>query len=513
VGNGASDPLKTAIDKNAIDKTAIDKTLNSVESSVESSVRGEGEILRAEIITIGDEILRGEIVDSNKALMSERLHDIEVEPRFQTSVLDHPEEMADAFRRAVDRAEVVLVSGGLGPTRDDLTTEVLAETFGLKLVLHAPSLETIQTFFRQLGRDMTENNAKQAYFPDPSEVLPNPVGTAPGFMLDTTGFVGSDALIFAMPGVPSELELMLEQQVLPRVLSHIAQVRGETGGRAMRARLLRTFGLGESTLDAELEQIARSGGVELGFRTSFPDNFLRPVVRSASADEADAKLESVCGEIYDLLGHVVYGEDEETLPTVVGRLLCENGATIATAESCTGGLLAEQISQIAGASQYFMGGVVAYSNQVKMDQLDVPEALLTEHGAVSEPVAVAMAEGVLERFGTDFGVSTTGISGPDGGTDEKPVGLVCVALARRDAETGAVTTHVDHFIFPLDRVRHRTLTVQVALDWVRRSLLGVELVSPSLLRRRGGTAPPSPTASPQAPPPKSSGSGTEGGNA
>jgi len=453
------------------------------------------EIFRAEIITIGDEILRGEIVDSNKALMSERLHDIEVEPRFHTSVLDHPEEMADAFRRAVARAEVVLVSGGLGPTRDDLTTKVLAETFGRKLVLDAPSLETIQRFFRQLGRDMTENNAKQAYFPDRAEVLPNPVGTAPGFMLEISergdALDTIEPLIFAMPGVPRELELMLDQQVLPRVLARIAQARGETGGRAMRAKLLRTFGLGESTLDAELEQIARSGGVELGFRTSFPDNFLRPVVRSASAEEAEAKLESVCGEIYDLLGHVIYGEDDETLPAVVGRLLAESGATIATAESCTGGLLAEQITRIAGASQYFAGGVVAYSNEIKMAQLGVPEDLLVKHGAVSEPVAVAMAEGVLDRFGTDFGVSTTGISGPDGGTDEKPVGLVCVALARRDARTGAVTTHVDHFIFPLDRVRHRALTVQIALDWVRRSLLGVELVSPSLLRRRGGAAPPS----------------------
>jgi nicotinamide-nucleotide amidase len=294
-----------------------------------------------------------------------------------------------------------------------------------------------------------------------------------------------------MPGVPRELELMLDQQVLPRVLSRLAQARGETGGRVMRTKLLRTFGLGESTLDAKLEAIARSEGVELGFRTSFPDNFLRPVVRSASAEEAEAKLESVCREIYDLLGHVVYGEDDDTLPAVVGRLLVERGATIATAESCTGGLLAEQITEIAGASQYFVGGVVAYSNEIKMAQLDVPEELLVKHGAVSEPVAVAMAEGVLNRFGTDFGVSTTGISGPDGGTDEKPVGLVCVALARRDAQSGTVTTHVDNFIFPLDRVQHRALTVQVALDWVRRSLLGVELVSPSLLRRRGGAAPPS----------------------
>jgi nicotinamide-nucleotide amidase len=264
----------------------------------------------------------------------------------------------------------------------------------------------------------------------------------------------------------------------------------------MRVRLLRTFGLGESTLDAELKGISQvaeaapgadtSTSVELGFRTSFPDNYLRPVVRAASAAEAEARLESVCREIREILGAVVYGEGDDTLAAVVGGLLVKAGATIATAESCTGGLLAEQITQVAGASQYFAGGVIAYANQVKVAQLGVSQELLDAHGAVSQPVAVAMAEGVRSRFDTNFGVSTTGISGPDGGSEEKPVGLVCVAVARRGAET-----HVDSFIFPLDRQRHRTLTVQIALDWVRRSLLEIELVSPSLLRRRAAATPSS----------------------
>lgn len=459
----------------------------------------QSEVLCAEIITIGDEVLRGEIVDSNKALLSQRLHDVEIETRFQTSVLDHPGEMADAFRRAAGRADVVLVSGGLGPTRDDLTTEVLAETFGRKLVLDESSLETIRNFFSQLGREMSENNEKQAYFPAEAEVLLNPVGTAPGFMLEVSD--GGGCVFFAMPGVPRELRLMLEEQVLPRLLERAAGsnslAAGAAAPRAMRARLLRTFGLGESTLDTELKHIALEEGVELGFRTAFPDNYLRPVVRCATAEEADAKLEAVCLEIRGDLGAVVYGEGEETMAAVVGRLLSEHGATIATAESCTGGLIAGQITEIAGSSEYFVGGVVSYSNEIKQSQLGVPVEMLAEHGAVSEPVAVAMAEGVRSRFDTDFGISTTGISGPGGGTETKPVGLVCVALARR-----GMPTHVDNFVFPLDRVRHRTLTVQVALDWVRRSLLGVELVSPSLLRRRGGAAPPSPqtlSTSPQAP--------------
>jgi len=285
-----------------------------------------------------------------------------------------------------------------------------------------------------------------------------------------------------MPGVPRELALMLEEQVLPRVLSRLNH---GGAGRAMRARLLRTFGLGESSLDAELAHFALESGMELGFRTAFPDNYLRPVVRAAGVEEAEAKLEEACQHIRAHLGDVVYGEGDETMAAAVGRLLIEHGATIATAESCTGGLIAEKLTEIPGSSAYVMGGVVAYANEIKAVHLGVPEALLERHGAVSAPVAKAMAEGVRERFGTDFGVSTSGISGPDGGTPEKPVGTVCVALARKGAET-----HCERFVFPLDRIRHRTLTAQVALDWVRRSLLGVELVGPSLLRRRGGAAPP-----------------------
>ena len=200
------------------------------------------EILRAEVLTIGDEVLRGEIVDSNKALMSERLHDVEIETRFQTSVLDHPEEMADAFKRAASRADVVLVSGGLGPTRDDLTTEVLAQTFGRELVLDDASLETIRTFFSQLGRDMSENNAKQAYFPAQAEVLLNPVGTAPGFMLDVDlgAEEGGECVFFAMPGVPRELKLMLDEQVLPRLLARAANKGGAQKPRAIWASRLST---------------------------------------------------------------------------------------------------------------------------------------------------------------------------------------------------------------------------------------------------------------------------------
>ena len=243
--------------------------------------------MRGEVLTIGDELLRGEIVDSNKSFLSDRLLQLDIETDYHASVRDVPEHMIDAFHRAAERSDVVLVSGGLGPTRDDLTAEVLGEAFGRKLVLDEAALEGIRAFFASVGREMTENNASQAYFPEGAELLDNPIGTAPGFLLGVR-----DTLFFCMPGVPREMMRMMDEQVLPRLAA-----RGDTPGRVVRATLLRTFGMGESTLDAELSDLARSEAVSLGFRTSFPDNYLRPVARADSAEEAEALLAQVCEAI------------------------------------------------------------------------------------------------------------------------------------------------------------------------------------------------------------------------
>jgi nicotinamide-nucleotide amidase len=432
--------------------------------------------VKAEVITIGDELLRGEIVDSNKSFLSERLLTLDIETHWHSSVRDDPPAMTDAFHRAAQRAQVVLVSGGLGPTRDDLTAEVLAQSFGRKLVLDPAALETIRAFFRSVGREMTENNAKQALFPEGAEVLPNPVGTAPGFMVEERG-----ALFFCMPGVPRELMRMMDEQVLPRVAR-----RTGASPQVVRATLLRTFGMGESALDAELADIAQGGAVSLGFRTAFPDNYLRPVARAATAAEADVLLAETCRAIRERLGALVYGEGDETLEAVVGRLLRERKRTVAVAESCSGGLVAQKLTDVPGSSAYFKGGVVAYANSAKRDMLGVPAELLDRYGAVSDEVARAMAEGARARFRTDLAVATTGIAGPGGGTPEKPLGLVHIALADADR------THSDHFVFPLDRPRHRILSSQVALDWLRRSLLGLELVGPTLMRRSGGGNAPGP---------------------
>ena len=436
------------------------------------ALRARGRRVKAEVLTIGDELLRGEIVDSNKSFLSERLLRIDVDTRFHASVRDDPADMRDAFLRAAGRVDVVLVSGGLGPTRDDITLEVLAETFGRKLVLHEPSLKALEAFFARFGRKMAANNAKQAWFPEGSDVLPNPVGSAPGCLLEA-----EDTLFFCMPGVPRELFLMMDEQVVPR----IAARTGGQGGAAVRATLLRTFGIGESNLDEELADLARGEHVSLGFRTTFPDNFLRPVARGATVEEAEARLDDLCGQIRERLGALVYGEgDEQSLEAVVVGLLRARGLTVATAESCTGGMIGAKLTAVPGSSDCYLGGVVAYANEAKTRDLGVPEALLAEHGAVSEPVARAMARGVRERFGCDLAVSTTGISGPGGGTDEKPVGLVWVGFASAEGDEAL------DFVFPFDRERHRQVTAQVALDWIRRDLLGEERVAVRYLQTRPG---------------------------
>ncbi|MFP6654929.1 MAG: molybdopterin-binding protein, partial [Myxococcota bacterium] len=291
----------------------------------------------AEIITIGDELLRGEIVDSNKSRIAQRLLLLDLECRYQVSVLDDPADMRDAFRRAAGRSDFILVSGGLGPTRDDMTSEVMAETFGLELQLDQPSLTAIEAFFARFGREMAEVNRKQAYFPTAAEILENPIGTAPGFSIREGG-----AVFFAMPGVPRELDLMMDEQVLPRIDRAMLGGDGDSDRvpvrrerQVVRAVMLRTFGMGESTLEAELNDLARDGEVDLGFRTSFPDNFLRPMARAKTAEEADARIAQVAAAIRARLGPIVYGEGEETMESVVGRLLTEAGLSVATAESCT----------------------------------------------------------------------------------------------------------------------------------------------------------------------------------
>ncbi|MCZ6569074.1 MAG: competence/damage-inducible protein A, partial [Deltaproteobacteria bacterium] len=391
------------------------------------------------IVTIGDELLRGEIVDSNKSFFSDRLLRLDLESARHVSVPDDPAAIEEVLREAASRARVVLVSGGLGPTRDDITTEVAARAFGRRLLRDAVVLKEIRAFFHSLGREMAANNAKQADFPEGAEVLSNPLGTAPGFMLQAEG-----ALLFFTPGVPRELQRMTDEEILPRIRAKLGR------GGVVRALLLRTFGLGESTLDHELRDLARSDpDVTLGFRTQFPDNLVRVLVRAADEAEAEKKLRDVVDRIHSKLGELVLGEGERPLEEIVGELLRERHLTLAVAESCTGGLLTSRITDVPGSSQYLVEAVVSYADESKVRELGVSAADLKAHGAVSEPVAQQMAEGVRRRAGTDLGLATTGIAGPGGGSPEKPVGTVCVALS--DAEG----TVVRRYQLMRDRTRNK----------------------------------------------------------
>jgi nicotinamide-nucleotide amidase len=421
------------------------------------------------IVTIGDELLRGEIVDSNKSFLSERLLQLELESTRHVTVADEPAAIEEVLQDAAQRARVVLVSGGLGPTRDDITTEVAARTFGRVLVRDAQALEDIRSFFAQLGREMSPNNAKQADFPEGADILRNPLGTAPGFMLDAGG-----ALLFFMPGVPRELYRMLDNEVLPRIRARL----GTTG--VLRASLLRTFGIGESSLDRLVDDLVRDDpDTQLGFRTQFPDNLLRVVVRAPDEAAATDKLARLEAQVRERLGELVIGEGDEALETIVGRLLIERGVTLATAESCSGGLLASRLTDLPGSSAYLLAGLVTYSNASKIRELGVPAELIEAHGAVSEPVAAAMAEGARRLTGADLAVSTTGIAGPDGGSEDKPVGTVCIGLA--DA-SGTLT---QRYQLMTERWRNKQMSSHLALDWIRRRLLGLEITDASFPRLRG----------------------------
>ncbi|MBW2281637.1 MAG: competence/damage-inducible protein A [Deltaproteobacteria bacterium] len=424
------------------------------------------------VLTIGDELLRGEIVDSNKSFLSERLLGIEIETTRHVTVADDADEIAAQLRAAVASARVVLVSGGLGPTRDDITTAVVASTFDRPLVRRPEEVDRIRAFFESIGREMAENNAKQADFPEGAEVLSNPLGTAPGFMLAVEG-----SLVFCMPGVPRELYRMVDDEVVPRLR---ADPQVSTPRGVVRARLLRTFGLGESTLDQELSDLSdEASGVVLGFRTQFPDNLVRVVARGADAATAEARLEAAVAEVERRLGDIVVGAGDRPLEAIVGELLIEGKHTVALAESCTGGLIASLLTDVPGSSGYLLEGVVAYSNEAKVRDLGVSAADLEAHGAVSQPVAEQMARGVRERSGAELALATTGIAGPGGGTDEKPVGTVWVALATSDSVSAR------RYQLFTDRSRNKRLTAQIALDWLRRQVQGLELPDETFPRLRG----------------------------
>ena len=381
-----------------------------------------GFIVRAEIISVGTELLLGQIVDTDAAYLSSLLPQFGVDLHYRVTVGDNESRLADALRLALSRADIIFTIGGLGPTMDDLTKETVAVVLGDEMVLHEESAQRMRSFFAARGIEMPESNLKQAMTPRHGKALPNPLGTAPGAAFEKDGKV-----IIVLPGPPGEFVEMVDSQVVKYLREYVGDAAG-----LIRSRVLRIAGLGESSVAEMVKDHLNGSNPTVAPLASSGEVHLRITAKAASAAEADAMLDDMDAGLSAILGANVFGRDDETLEQVVVRSLIADKLTLALAESCTGGLIANRITNVPGASEALLAGFVTYSNRAKKDILGVDEQLLIEYGAVSEQVARAMAEGARRVSGADIAVSVTGIAGPTGGTADKPVGLVYMALSTAD---------------------------------------------------------------------------------
>ncbi len=411
--------------------------------------------MKTELIAVGTELLLGYTVNTNTAFLSRRLAELGVDCYHHVTVGDNPARLAEAVKAGLARADCVITCGGLGPTVDDITLPTLTKVAQRPLVLDHAVLSRIRERFTRMRIPMPQSNLRQAYVPRGALVLPNKVGTAPGFLLPLR-----TKLLIALPGPPKELEPMVTDQVLPWLKAH----RGLTG--LLRSRTLHLTGITESEVDERVADLLKlKGAVTVGIYAHAGQVDLRITAKGetpAALQKATRKVEQ---DIRARMGGVVFGVDDETLEQVVGTLLMKSRKTVALAESCTGGLIGHRLTQVPGSSAYFLGGVVAYANAVKTALVGVPAALLRQHGAVSDPVVREMAAGIRKTLRADYGLAVTGIAGPTGGTAQKPVGTVHLAVA--DAKQ--VASRALHLTG--DRAIIKARAAQAALDLLRTTLL------------------------------------------
>jgi nicotinamide-nucleotide amidase len=406
--------------------------------------------MNGELISVGTELLMGNILNTNAQYISQKLADLGINCYLQTTVGDNPARLEEAVHGALNRADIVILTGGLGPTCDDLTKETVSEAFHKKLVLDEESLMYIRTRFAAMGREMTPNNVKQAMFPEGCKILANPNGTAPGCILEENGKAA-----ILLPGPPNEMEPMFDACVIPYL--------EKRSGFRLYSRMVRIFGKGESSVEYELRDLMDGENPTVAPYALASEVKLRVTARCKNEEEGERLTAPVIARIRARLGDVVYSDEGKELHEVCADLLLGHGKTVAVAESCTGGMLASKFIGIPGSSRWFVEGCVTYSNDAKIKRLGVSSETLERYGAVSEQTALEMARGILKTSGADYGLATTGIAGPDGGTKDKPVGLVYIALASKRKEIAKELRLTG------GRERIRNLTCLNILDMLRRS--------------------------------------------
>ena len=410
--------------------------------------------MNAEIITIGDELLIGQVVDTNSAWMAQQLLKQGIHITRITSISDTQLAITNALETAFNTHSLVLLTGGLGPTKDDITKKALADFFGVELTFDEATFEKIKTLFKQLGKTMTPSHHEQCYMPANAQLLENKLGTAPAMW-----FEKDNRVIVSMPGVPFEMKYLMEYEVLPKIKTHFP-------GSPLAQRTILTVGEGETRIAQRIESYLETlpDTVKIAYLPSLGHVRIRLSATGEDSDKLETYLNDITKEVSLLIPEFIYGYDEQHLEAVVGEMLMKNELTLSTAESCTGGFLAHKITSISGSSRYFIGSVIAYSNQIKENQLGVNTTTLTNYGAVSEQTVIEMVKGALALLKTDIAVATSGIAGPGGGTPEKPVGTIWLAVGNRN-HTLTLKLQLNK-----DRLRNIQYTAIKALDLIRQFL-------------------------------------------